>query len=467
MAKPKTRYTCDECGTESIRWTGQCSACNSWNTLVEHVVLDIKATTTTTMLSYQAQPPQMYYLQDIAMQEHPRLPTGLGELDRVLGGGIVPGSLILLGGEPGIGKSTLLMQTAFYVAETLRKKVIYVSGEESGQQIKLRAERMGFTHSEYFHLLPETEVAVIAQLLESQKPSVAILDSIQAVYDSRLDSPPGSISQVKNTSNLFLKLAKQHDISTWIIGHVNKEGSIAGPKVLEHMVDTVLYFEGERYKSYRLLRTIKNRFGATHEVGVFDMTGLGLAEVSNPSALFLAEFQTDQSGSAIVVTLEGTRPILVEIQALSYPTYTNLPKRSSNGIGYQRLIQIVAVLEKRIGLSLSKADVLVNVVSGLTIDEPAADLGTAMALLSSVRDIAIDPQTVFIGEIGLGGEIRNVNQIELRLKEAVKLGFNRAIIPASALPLQENIPGMTTVGVRKLMEALVHLKRQEIPAQGG
>ncbi|PKL77253.1 MAG: DNA repair protein RadA [Candidatus Melainabacteria bacterium HGW-Melainabacteria-1] len=463
-AKTKTRYVCQSCSAETPKWSGKCAECGAWNTLEEQLVLAKNALSINRLseIKWQhADPVELLRLQDISYHEDDRLRSGLGELDRVLGGGMVPGSLILLGGEPGIGKSTLLLQSAFTMAEKMNHRVIYVSGEESAQQIKSRASRLGYEASERFMLLAETDMQAICALLERTRPAVVVLDSIQAVFDPRLESPPGSVSQVKNTCNLLIRLAKQLGISIWVIGHVNKEGDIAGPKVLEHMVDTVLYFEGERYRSFRLLRTIKNRFGATHEVGIFDMTGAGLEEVENPSALFLSEFDGDNIGSAIVATQEGTRPLLVEIQALSYNTHASFPKRSSNGIPFQRLTQLIAVLEKRIGLNLSKSDVLVNVVSGLTIEEPAADLGVAMAMISSIRNLALDRRTLFIGEIGLGGELRAVTQLERRLKEAVKLGFTRALVPAQSLPLREAVDGIKVIGVRKLLEALKYLPRPQ------
>ncbi|MGV3524885.1 MAG: DNA repair protein RadA [Candidatus Sericytochromatia bacterium] len=462
MAKAKIRYVCQSCHADYPKWMGKCDACQSWNSLEEQLVQPKNNRLAAATAAWaHADTVELMRLQDIRYAEEDRLCSGLGELDRVLGGGMVPGSLILLGGEPGIGKSTLMLQSAFAMAEQMGHAVVYVSGEESAQQIKSRASRLGFDNSERFHLLAETDMQNVLTLLEQTRPAVAVIDSIQAVYDSRLETAPGSVSQVKNTCNLLLKLAKGQGISIWVIGHVNKDGDIAGPKVLEHMVDTVLYFEGERYRSYRLLRTIKNRFGATHEVGVFDMTGIGLEEVANPSALFLSEFDGENSGSAIVATLEGTRPMLVEIQALSYPSYANFPKRSSNGIPFQRLIQLIAVLEKRVGLNLSKSDVLVNVVSGMAIEEPAADLGVALALVSTVRNLALDRRTLFIGEVGLGGEIRAVNQLERRLGEALKLGFTRAIVPAHNLPLREPLPGLEVVGVKKLFEALRFLPRED------
>lgn len=452
--KVKTQYVCTDCGAHFPRWTGRCGECQAWNTLEERLVTTQKNNLSAEVTWQHADTAELLCLEDIQYQEQDRLPTGLGELDRALGGGMVPGSLILLGGEPGIGKSTLLLQSAYYMAERLQHTVIYVSGEESAQQIKSRAQRLGFTHSQNFRLLAETEMQSILALLEQEKPQVVIFDSIQAIYDGRLSNAPGSISQVKNTCNLVMKLAKQKGISAWIIGHVNKDGDIAGPKVLEHMVDTVLYFEGERYRSFRLLRTIKNRFGATHEVGVFDMTGVGLEEVSNPSSLFLAEYDGESSGSAIVPTLEGTRPLLVEIQALTYSSYANFPKRSANGVAYQRLNQIIAVLEKRVGLNFSKFDVLVNVVSGIGIEEPAADLGMAMALVSSFRNVPLNSRTLYLGEVGLGGEVRSVNQIERRLSEGLKLGFQRAVVPERSLPLKETFAGMEIIGVKNMLQAL-------------
>lgn len=460
MAKTRTQYICQSCSASFPRWMGKCGECGAWNSLEEQLVVK-KVNPLAQQVWQHADQTELLRLQEIQYAEQDRLKSGLDELDRVLGGGMVPGSLILLGGEPGIGKSTLMLQSAHAMAEDQGWAVIYVSGEESAQQIKSRAARLGYTQSQNFRLLPQTDLQPIIQMLEHEKPAVAVIDSIQAIYDSRLESPPGSVSQVKNTCNLLMQLAKRQGVSIWIIGHVNKDGDIAGPKVLEHMVDTVLYFEGERYRSFRLLRTIKNRFGATHEVGVFDMTGAGLEEVSNPSALFLSEFDGQNSGSAIAATLEGTRPLLVEIQALCYSSYANFPKRSSNGIAHQRLVQLLAVLEKRVGINLSKSDVLVNVVSGLSVEEPAADLAVALALISSQRDLTLDRRTLYIGEVGLGGEIRAVTQLERRLKEALKLGFERAIVPAHNLPLREEVPGMQVIGVSKLMGALKYLPRSD------
>lgn len=463
MAKIKTRYVCSDCGASYPRWSGQCGECQSWNTLEERLV-DSRKKKDPVQHWQHADTVDLLRLQDIVYSEADRLSSGMGELDRVLGGGLVPGSLILLGGEPGIGKSTLMLQTAFQMAEHRQQKIVYVSGEESSQQIKSRAARLNLHASEHFYLMAETDMRRVLTLLEHENPSMLVIDSIQAVYDSLLETPPGGVSQVKNTCNLLMKYAKQKGVAVWVIGHVNKDGDIAGPKVLEHMVDTVLYFEGERYRSFRMLRTIKNRFGATHEVGVFDMTVRGLEEVLNPSALFLAEFDSDNSGSAITCTLEGTRPIMVELQALTYGSYANFPKRSANGVAYQRLVQIIAVLEKRLGLNLSKSDVLINVVSGLQVEEPAADLGVAMALVSSLRNVPLNANTLFVGEVGLGGEVRSISQLERRLSEAQKLGFQQAVVPAGNLPLKAEVD-LKVFGVKKVMEALKYLAPDNLRAQ--
>lgn len=396
------------------------------------------------------QPPQPKAALKLAeITDHPqaRLASGYGELDRVLGGGIVPGSLILIGGDPGIGKSTLLLQTANRLSQQYR--TLYVCAEESGQQVKLRAQRLGVEqaiaetadHSTHdladhsaastsdLYLLPEIDLDTILAELDSLKPQVAVIDSIQALYFSALTSAPGSVAQVRECTSVLMQVAKRQNISLFIVGHVTKEGAIAGPKVLEHLVDTVLYFEGDRFASHRLLRSVKNRFGATHEIGVFEMADVGLREVPNPSALFLGNRDEASSGSATIVACEGTRPIVVELQALVSPTSYSSPRRSTTGIEYNRLLQILAVLEKRVGVPLSKLDAYVASSGGLTVNEPAADLGVAVAVVASFRDRIVDAQMVIIGEVGLGGQVRPVSQLELRLKEAAKLGFKQAIIP--------------------------------------
>jgi DNA repair protein RadA/Sms len=392
------------------------------------------------------------------IQDHPqmRLPSGYGELDRVLGGGIVPGSLVLLGGDPGIGKSTLLLQMANQLAG--QQRVLYICAEESGQQVKLRWQRLAATadgvaekQNGQLFLLPEIDLETVLAELQSLRPTVAIIDSIQALYDARLTSAPGSVSQVRECTAALMQVAKRSHISLFIVGHVTKEGAIAGPKVLEHLVDTVLYFEGDRFASHRLLRSVKNRFGATHELGVFEMVNRGLAEVANPSALFLGNREEQVPGIATIVACEGTRPLVVELQSLVSPTSYSSPRRSSTGIEFNRLLQILAVLEKRVGVPLSKLDAYVAAAGGLMVAEPAADLGVAVAVVASFRDRLVDPELVLIGEVGLGGQVRPVSQLELRLKEAVKLGFKRAIVPkGQSLALE----GLEIVAVARLVDAI-------------
>lgn len=403
-------------------------------------------------------------LNEISEQAQDRLASGYVELDRVLGGGIVPGSLVLIGGDPGIGKSTLLLQTANRLAT--RYRTLYVCAEESGRQVKLRAQRLGvgkqatteetelLEDSEEqgsLHLLPEIDLDTILAELESLKPRVAIIDSIQALYYSALTSAPGSVSQVRECTSVLMQVAKRQNITMFIVGHVTKEGAIAGPKVLEHLVDTVLYFEGDRFASHRLLRSVKNRFGATHEIGVFEMVDQGLQEVLNPSELFLGSRDEAASGTATIVACEGTRPIVVELQALVSATSYSSPRRSTTGIEYNRLLQILAVLEKRVGIPLSKLDAYVASSGGLNVGEPAADLGVAVAVAASFRDRIVDPHTVLIGEVGLGGQVRPVSQTELRLKEAAKLGFKKAIVPKGA---NYGDVGMEVIPVSRVLDAI-------------
>jgi DNA repair protein RadA/Sms len=414
------------------------------------------------------------------IEDHPqmRLPSGYGELDRVLGGGIVPGSLVLLGGDPGIGKSTLLLQVAHQLAT--QQQVLYVCAEESGQQVKLRSQRLAAAQQErtrtanmttpphqketpsavddtatkpasQLFLLPETDLETVLMELESLQPQVAIIDSIQALYYSALTSAPGSVSQVRECTSALMQLAKRANISLFIVGHVTKEGAIAGPKVLEHLVDTVLYFEGDRFASHRLLRSVKNRFGATHELGVFEMVDRGLEEISNPSALFLSNRDEQVPGIATIVACEGTRPLLVELQALVSPTSYSSPRRSTTGIEFNRLLQILAVLEKRVGIPLSKLDAYVASSGGLNVAEPAADLGMAIAIAASFRDRLVDPELVLIGEVGLGGQVRPISQLELRLKEASKLGFKRAIVPKGQAV---KIDGLEVTEVARVVDAI-------------
>ncbi len=455
MAKAKSHFVCNQCGAESPQYFGKCSVCGSWNSLVEQVAPASSSASTSpgrtprsskrSATKAPSQPRLSLTLPQIEDHPQTRLPSGYRELDRVLGGGIVPGSLVLVGGDPGIGKSTLLLQVANQLAQT--SPVLYVCAEESGQQVKLRSQRLGIntektagktpksastngaTQPTSLYLLPEIDLETILMELESLRPPVAVIDSIQALYYGALTSAPGSVSQVRECTSALMQVAKRENISLFIVGHVTKEGAIAGPKVLEHLVDTVLYFEGDRFASHRLLRSVKNRFGATHELGVFEMVDRGLAEVHNPSELFLGNRDEVVPGIATIVACEGTRPLVVELQALVSPTSYSSPRRTATGIEYNRLLQILAVLEKRVGIPLSKLDAYVASSGGLNVGEPAADLGVAVAVAASFRDRMVDPYTVMIGEVGLGGQVRPVSQMELRLKEAAKLGFKRAIVP--------------------------------------
>lgn len=465
MPKSRSLYVCNQCGAEFPQYFGKCPGCGEWNSLVEQTVVSAPAASRTTSLtttrsithrSTPRQPPQpLAALTLNQISDHPqtRLDSGYSEFDRVLGGGIVPGSLVLIGGDPGIGKSTLLLQVANQLAE--RYRVLYVCAEESGQQVKLRSQRLGvgvanphgqtngrkkpetlaqshdLAAAETLYLLPETDLEAVLRELEALRPQVAVIDSIQALYFASLNSAPGSVSQVRECTSALMQVAKREHITLFIVGHVTKEGAIAGPKVLEHLVDTVLYFEGDRFASHRLLRSVKNRFGATHELGIFEMADAGLEEVRNPSALFLGNRDEQSPGTATIVACEGTRPLVVELQALVSPTSYPSPRRSTTGIEYNRLLQILAVLEKRVGIPLSKLDAYVAASGGLSVAEPAADLGVAVAVAASFRDRIVDPETVLIGEVGLGGQVRPVSQLELRLKEAAKLGFKRAIVPTS------------------------------------
>ncbi|MEB3267908.1 MAG: DNA repair protein RadA [Leptolyngbya sp.] len=459
MAKARSIYVCNGCGAESPQYFGRCPVCGEWNTLVEQVQAapptsgarpstggrsrSPGAATTT-----PREPRLARTLRQIEDRPQPRRPSGYGELDRVLGGGIVPGSLVLVGGDPGIGKSTLLLQVANHLAQFT--PILYVCAEESGQQVKLRSQRLGIAPQaspdrsspaaetdngaaaagdSQLYLLPETDLETVLMELEALQPAVAVIDSIQALFYGQLTSAPGSVSQVRECTSALMQVAKRADITLFIVGHVTKEGAIAGPKVLEHLVDTVLYFEGDRFASHRLLRSVKNRFGATHELGVFEMVDRGLAEVTNPSELFLGNRDEAVPGIASIVACEGTRPLVVELQSLVSPTSYSSPRRSATGIEFNRLLQILAVLEKRVGIPLSKLDAYVASSGGLNVGEPAADLGMAIAVAASFRDRIVDPYTVLIGEVGLGGQVRPVSQLDLRLKEAVKLGFKRAIVP--------------------------------------
>lgn len=439
----RVRYVCQGCGFESPKWLGRCPGCGGWNTLVEEV-----ASPSSTRGRRPAEP---IPLPEVAPLPEVRIPTGIGELDRVLGGGIVPGSLILVGGDPGIGKSTLALMASHRIAEGGRT-VLYVSGEESPQQTKMRADRIGAA-SRGILLLAETELDGILEVARRLRPALLVVDSIQTVARADLGSSPGSVGQVRECAAALLELAKGEGIAVLLVGHVTKEGAIAGPRVLEHMVDTVLYFEGERHQAYRILRAQKNRFGSTNEIGVFEMQGSGLAEVPNPSAAFLGERLADTPGRAVACVLEGTRPLLVEVQALVSPAPFGTPRRTTSGLDYNRVLLLLAVLEKRAGFQLGTSDVYVNAAGGVRVEDPAVDLGVALAVASSYRDRPLDPRTVFCGEVGLGGEVRAVPQLGRRLLEATKLGFGRVVVPRANLPaiLEADVE---VVGVETLQEAL-------------
>ena len=453
MAKTHTRFVCQECGRVTASYMGKCPQCGSFNSMVEEVIHEEPVTKNTAVrgLTGRSAPRS---IGDISSDAEDRINLPIGEFARVLGGGIVPGSIVLVGGDPGIGKSTLMLQMAMEMG--LTKRVLYVSGEESERQIKMRAVRLNNQKElpKNLLLVTETNLEIIFNHINEVKPDLLIVDSIQTVYLSNMDSSAGSVSQVRECSSQLRELAKTSGISVFVIGHVTKEGTIAGPRVLEHIVDTVLYLEGDRFQTYRLLRSVKNRFGATSEVGVFEMREGGLAEVTNPSEAFLAERMINASGSAIAVTMEGTRPILVEIQGLTSPTQFGNARRTANGIDFNRLLLIAAVLTRRMGLKLGEQDVFVNVVGGLQIDEPAADLAVAAAIASSWRDLSVKADAVLIAEIGLAGELRMPGQMQARLREAQKLGFRTAIVP-KALRKGEPYPqGIEIIEVRSIQQAL-------------
>lgn len=448
MAKIKTKWVCQNCGYETPKYIGKCPDCGNWGTLVEEV--EIKNQTTSQSVVIDDNP--VCLINEIEITESIKIPSGFEELDRVLGGGLVQGSLVLLAGDPGIGKSTLVLQTAGNICKQ-GKKLLYVCAEESGSQVKLRATRLN-VNSDNLYVYSQTNLEAVITQIDTLKPEILVIDSIQSIYTSNITSSSGSVSQIRECTNALMDIAKNKNITVIIIGHVTKDGNIAGPKVLEHMVDTVIYFEGDKYKSQRLLRSIKNRFGSTNEIGVFNMVENGLEEVTNPSELFMKE-RTDSAtpGSVIIATNEGTRALLVEVQALVGATSYPSPRRVSTGVEFNRLLQIIAVLEKRIGLNLSKHDVYVNVIGGIEIDEPAADLGIALAIATCYRDVVVDPHCVIIGEISLSGEIRNVSNLEKRIYEAQKLGFKKAIIPKLSKKLPDNFE-IEIIQAARLMDAI-------------
>lgn len=424
MAKLKSVYVCSECGYESAKWYGKCPGCGEWNTMNEESPIAAKSAVSGKSNSYKSQ--AVLHLNEINGDVERRISTGVKEFDRVLGGGIVEGSLVLLSGDPGIGKSTILLQICQHLGQS--KSVLYVSGEESANQIKLRAVRLGVT-TENLGILAQTDVGTIAETIRSEKPDVVIIDSIQTMVSDECTSSAGSITQVRECTNIFMHLAKSFGIPIFIVGHVNKDGGIAGPKVLEHIVDTVLYFEGERNYSYRILRGVKNRFGSTNEIGVFEMRQNGLEEVENPSMLMLSGRPKNVSGTCVACIMEGSRPILAEVQGLVTATGFGTPRRMCTGFDYNRMAMIIAVLEKRAGYFFNSMDAYINIIGGLRLDEPAADLTVAMALVSSLKDIPVNDNVIAFGEIGLAGEIRAVNNCEQRVSEASRLGFNKCVIP--------------------------------------
>lgn len=452
-AKEKKQYVCSACGAVHLRWAGKCSECGEWNTLEEVTVRTVERSRSgMAPVETMSRP---VALPDVARNDQPRLPLQMVELSRVLGGGIVPGSCVLVGGDPGIGKSTLLLQMAADVAQRTGT-VLYVSAEESAHQIGRRAARLGIRH-ERLMVLSEIVVESIIEHIENLKPVLVIVDSVQAIYSGNGASAAGTVSQVRDCASALLRIGKTQNIPIFLVGHVTKEGSIAGPRVLEHMVDVVLQLEGERFHAFRLLRSIKNRFGSTNEVGVFEMNEQGMQEVRNPSELFLAERLPNAAGSAIAVSMEGTRPILVEVQALCSATTFSMPRRTANGVDINRLLLLVAVLSKRVGMHLGDQDIFVNVVGGIRIDEPAADLAIAVAIASSFRNRPVHADLALMGEVGLSGELRSVGQLGRRLHEAAKLGFTRALAPRGALQRQhgERLPsGIEVIGVRTLHDAL-------------
>ena len=448
--KKKAFYRCQACGAVSIKWLGRCPDCGQWNTFVEETAVSAGEIRDRQRDTEKPRP-----LSEITFQEGRRISTGLDELDRVLGGGVVKGAIVLIGGDPGVGKSTLLLQALEgFIARTDRKG-LYVSGEESAAQIKLRAERLGID-SEEILVMAETQLENILLRAKEMKPDMLIIDSIQTIYTETLASAPGTVGQVRECAYKLMNFAKQYNIPTFIIGHVTKEGAIAGPRVLEHIVDTVLYFEGERSSSFRILRAVKNRFGSTNEIGVFEMTHNGLVQITNPSEVFMQSRAEDEPGSVYTATIEGTRPIIVEIQALVSPTVFGMPRRTSIGVDYQRVNLLIAVLEKIGGLQLGMSDVYLNVVGGLKVLETAVDLAVLLAIASSFREQPINRKTLVLGEVGLAGEIRLISQIEARLKEAEKIGFENALVPWESLKRKNISTSMKLVGIKDIREALQH-----------
>ena len=456
LKNKKTVYFCQECGYESAKWMGQCPGCKAWNTFVEETVSAKKNPSGNLKASEKRQDPVI--LKDISLSEDERQTTQIGELDRVLGGGIVPGSLVLVGGDPGIGKSTLLLQVCRNLAEN-QVTVLYISGEESLRQIKLRANRIG-DFNDKMQLLCETNLEVIREVIERKKPDVVVIDSIQTMFHEDVSSAPGSVSQVRESTNILMQIAKGMGISVFIVGHVTKEGNVAGPRVLEHMVDTVLYFEGDRHASYRVLRAVKNRFGSTNEIGVFEMCNTGLEEVKNPSEYMLNGRPEDASGSVVACSMEGTRPILVEIQALVCQSNFGIPRRTAVGTDFNRVNLLMAVLEKKVGIHLGTLDAYVNIAGGMKMTEPAIDLGICLAIVSSCKDVVIPDKVMVFGEVGLSGEIRAVSMAGQRVQEAKKLGFETVMLPEVCKSSVGKQEGINLVYVSQIRDAISYIMRK-------
>ena len=453
MPKSKTQFVCQSCGYQAPKWLGRCPGCQEWNTFVEERMIE-ERTPERDILGFESEAVPTP-VTEIVAEEKGRFQIGISEFDRVLGGGIVFGSVILVGGDPGIGKSTLLLQVMSCLASK-GKKVLYISGEESLQQSKMRADRLGVS-SEHLFVVSETSLEKILQDIQTLRPSTVVVDSIQTIYSSELPSTPGSITQVREASSRLLYLAKRLSIPIFLIGHVTKEGFIAGPKVLEHMVDTVLYIEGEANHAFRILRAVKNRFGPTNEIGVFEMKGSGLVEVINPSEFFLSGRTQPASGSVVMPSIEGSRPILIELQALVVPTNFGVPRRTAQGVDANRVSLLVAVMEKRLGVHLNNQDIFLNIAGGMKVEEPGADLGVIAATSSSFRDKVIDPEMAVFGEVGLGGEVRGVSQPEVRVKEAARLGFKRILLPKPNQEKVKGVKGIELIGVRTVGEAVEKL----------
>ncbi|MCC8107329.1 MAG: DNA repair protein RadA [Clostridiales bacterium] len=453
MAKAKSVFFCQSCGYESSKWMGQCPACKEWNSFAEEPKIVNKKSTSGAMRRENVAKPRT--LSEIELGTEARVTTGMGEFDRVLGGGIVQGSLVLVGGDPGIGKSTLLLQMCRNLAAN-GKRVLYVSGEESPQQIRMRAQRMG-VFSDNLRIFCETNLADIREMLSTERPDIAIIDSIQTMYHEEVSSAPGSVSQVRESTGILMQIAKGMNITIFVVGHVTKEGVVAGPRVLEHMVDTVLYCEGDRYAAYRVLRSAKNRFGSTNEIGVFEMRNEGLVEVPNPSEYMLEGKPEGASGSIVACTMEGTRPVLLEVQALVCKTNLAFPRRTAAGTDLNRVNLLMAVLEKRAGLRLSSYDAYVNIAGGIRMSEPALDLGIVLAVASSMKDVPIDEKTIAFGEVGLSGEVRSVSMAEQRVREAKRLGFTTVILPEVCKKQVKGIDGIELKGVRNVRDAIMKI----------